>query len=131
MRRRSQLAGLATLIAAATIACSDTGPAGPTRSLAIADRDAIRLHVAIDDVRARVIPTLGDSLYILDLSQALSALTRAIDARDADAFRLAITQADGALGGLASRGVREPVADADLDVVRLALDNARSMIASR
>jgi hypothetical protein len=135
MRRFARALGVVTVAGTvaltAVIACSDAKPVAPTPRLDVPDRDVAALHLAIDDIRERVIPTLGHSSLIGNLSHAVDALTLALDESDTTALRVAITQTDDALAALAAHPMSGRVADADLDVVWLVLVNARSMIASR
>ena len=123
--------GVVALAAIATIACSDARPVAPIARLDVPDRDVANLQLAIDDIRVRVIPTLGHGSLIDNLSHGVDALASALDASDATGLRLAITQTDGALATLAAHPMSGRVADADLDVVWLVLVNARSMAATR
>ena len=131
MRRFSRAASVLTLAVTTVIACSDAKPVAPTPGLGVPDRDVANLQLAIDDIRGRVIPTLGHGSLIDNLSHGLDALTVALDERNTGALGLAITQTDDALAALSAHPRSGRIADADLDVVWLVLVNARSMVTVR
>lgn len=134
MRYTPYVAGCAALAASLSIGCDSpraTAPAGDGATaeapLAAAAARIAASRGALADLTTRVIPGDDALAASAELNDAIAAVNRALERDDARALRRALGQADAAV----LRADRTRAVDrAELDVVRLALDDTRRLLGS-
>jgi hypothetical protein len=123
----------ATIAAIGSLACSEVGPsepqtriAAPAPRLVVSDSVASAFDVALGDLRSRVLPSLGEALSGR-VDELLRELSHSLSARDAARLAAAVMRAEAALAELGRAGDVATTTTADLDAVRLFLDEANAL----
>lgn len=134
MRYTPFVAGCAAVAAGLSLGCESPRTTAPTDGdgaaaaplVAAAARIAAS-RGAIADLTTRVIPGADALAASAELNDAIAAVNRALERDDARALRRALGQADAAVLRAARTQAVDP---AELDVVRLALDDTRRLLGS-
>lgn len=115
------ITGAALVFALGLAGCDRDAPTAPTRSVPGPDNrqlDLAGFTAALEDVRSRILPTLGDGPTVESLAETLGELERALPDADAARVEEMLARANASAIGLRADTAFLP----DLDVVLLVLD---------
>ncbi|HEX5970687.1 MAG TPA: hypothetical protein VFY85_02105 [Gemmatimonadaceae bacterium] len=124
---------LALLGAAGVVACGESHPTAPSAApsspatFTLSATDSAAFLSAVEDIRLRIVPTLGETERTGALRNALERVGDAVATRDRSALMSAVATSEQALAALAHASNEDTGESADLDAVRLVLLQANAL----
>ena len=124
---------LALLGAAGVVACGESHPTAPSAAssppatFTLTPTDSAAFLSAVEDIRLRIVPMLGEAERAGALRNALGRVDDAVATRDRSALMSAVAMSEQALAALAHASDGDTGESADLDAVRLVLLQANAL----
>ena len=118
---------LTLLGAAGVVACGDAHPTAPSASVTLSAKESAAFVSAVDDIRTRIEPVLGNSPSVAALHAALARMSAAVAIGDRAGVERAVQESENALSALDARS-NDAGAAQDLDAVRLVVTQASALL---
>ena len=124
---------LALLGAVGVVACGESHPTAPSAApsppatFTLTATDSAAFLSAVEDIRLRIVPTLGETERAAALRNALARVGDAVATRDRTTLMSALAMSERALAELAHASAEQTGESADLDAVRLVLLQANEL----